>query len=93
MTILDEEEFVASALVYPGSTEEVQKVVRWANKHLIPIFPISMGRNRMCSPQTTLSLAFQCPHHHHLHHHSQLTTETKSGLRRRGPARPRLRDG
>lgn len=50
MTILDEEEFVASALVYPGSTEEVQKVVRWANKHLIPIFPISMGRNRMCSP-------------------------------------------
>lgn len=50
MTILDEEEFVASALVYPGSTEEVQKVVRWANKHLIPIFPISMGRNRKCSP-------------------------------------------
>lgn len=49
MTILDEEEFVASALVYPESTEEVQKVVRWANKHLIPIFPISMGRNRMCS--------------------------------------------
>lgn len=50
MTILDEEEFVASALVYPGSTEEVQKVVRWANKHLIPIFPISMGRNRMWPP-------------------------------------------
>lgn len=47
MTILDEEELVASALVYPGSTEEVQKVVRWANKHLIPIFPISMGRNCM----------------------------------------------
>lgn len=51
MTILDEEEFVASALVYPGSTEEVQKVVRWANKYLIPIFPISMGRNRMCFPR------------------------------------------
>lgn len=50
MTILDEEEFVASALVYPGSTEEVQKVVRWANKYLIPIFPISMGRNRKCFP-------------------------------------------
>lgn len=49
MTILDEEEFVASALVYPGSTEEVQKVVRWANKYLIPIFPISMGRNRTFS--------------------------------------------
>lgn len=49
MTILDEEELVASALVYPGSTEEVQKVVRWANKYLIPIFPISMGRNCMSS--------------------------------------------
>jgi hypothetical protein len=48
MTILDDEEFVASAVVYPGSTEDVQTVVRWANKHLIPIFPISMGRN--CKP-------------------------------------------
>lgn len=47
MTVLDEEEFVASAVVYPGSTEEVQKIAVWANKFLIPIFPISMGRNRM----------------------------------------------
>ncbi|CAK7225153.1 hypothetical protein SCUCBS95973_005764 [Sporothrix curviconia] len=45
MTILDDEEFVASAVVYPGSTEDVQTVVRWANRHLVPIFPISMGRN------------------------------------------------
>lgn len=45
MTILDEEELVASAVVYPGSTEEVQQTVLWANKHRIPIFPISMGRN------------------------------------------------
>ncbi|KAK3897010.1 hypothetical protein C8A05DRAFT_39437, partial [Staphylotrichum tortipilum] len=45
ITILDEEELVASAVVFPGSTQEVQQVVRWANKHLIPIFPISMGRN------------------------------------------------
>ncbi|KAK4182619.1 hypothetical protein QBC35DRAFT_546643 [Podospora australis] len=45
MTILDEEEFVASAVVYPGSTEDVQSIVRWANKWLVPIFPISMGRN------------------------------------------------
>lgn len=52
MTIVDEEEFVASALVYPGSTEEVQEVVRWANKHLIPIFPISMGRNCTFSSHT-----------------------------------------
>lgn len=46
MTILDEEEFVASAVVYPSSTPEVQKIVHWANKYSIPIFPISMGRNR-----------------------------------------------
>jgi hypothetical protein len=52
MTILDEEEFVASAIVYPGSTEEVQQVVEWANKHRVPIFPISMGRNRNAPPPT-----------------------------------------
>ncbi len=45
MTILDEEEFVASAVVYPGSTEEVQQIVGWANKYRVPIFPISLGRN------------------------------------------------
>ncbi|ROV92963.1 hypothetical protein VMCG_08999 [Cytospora schulzeri] len=45
MTIIDEEELVASAIVYPGNTEEVQKCVLWANKFLIPVFPISMGRN------------------------------------------------
>ncbi|KAJ4298800.1 hypothetical protein N0V88_003833 [Collariella sp. IMI 366227] len=28
-----------------GCVEEVQTIVRWANKHRIPIFPISMGRN------------------------------------------------
>lgn len=32
-------------MVYPSTTEEVQAVVRWANKHVIPIYPISMGRN------------------------------------------------
>lgn len=52
MTVLDEEEFVASAIVYPGSTEEVQTVVLWANKYLIPIFPISMGRNCTCKPSS-----------------------------------------
>ncbi|KAH8663567.1 hypothetical protein BGZ60DRAFT_565616 [Tricladium varicosporioides] len=45
MSTLDQEELVASAVVYPGSTEEVQNIVLWANKHQIPIFPISMGRN------------------------------------------------
>ncbi|MAD81437.1 MAG: hypothetical protein CL912_00605 [Deltaproteobacteria bacterium] len=43
---MDEEHLVASAIVYPGSTEQVQTVVRWANAHKIPIYPISMGRNR-----------------------------------------------
>ncbi|KAK5259139.1 hypothetical protein LTR40_006538, partial [Exophiala xenobiotica] len=43
--ILDGEETVSSAAVYPGSVDEVQTVVQWANKHLIPIYPISMGRN------------------------------------------------
>jgi len=44
--ILEDEELVASAVVYPSSTEEVQKIALWANKYSIPIFPISMGRNR-----------------------------------------------
>lgn len=48
MHILDEEEFVASAVVYPSDTEDVQKIVLWANKYRIPIFPISIGRNRTC---------------------------------------------
>ncbi|KAK3372669.1 glycolate oxidase [Podospora didyma] len=40
-----QEDLVSSAVVYPGNVEEVQSIVRWANKHLIPIYPISMGRN------------------------------------------------
>lgn len=43
--IADQEELVCSAVVYPGSTDEVQTVVRWANRYKIPIYPISMGRN------------------------------------------------
>ncbi|KAI1504837.1 glycolate oxidase [Biscogniauxia marginata] len=43
--IVDQEILVSSAVVYPGSTAEVQTVVRWANKHAIPIYPISLGRN------------------------------------------------
>ncbi|KIY02775.1 uncharacterized protein Z520_01240 [Fonsecaea multimorphosa CBS 102226] len=43
--IADQEELICSAMVYPCSTDEVQTVVRWANKHKIPIYPISMGRN------------------------------------------------
>ena len=73
MTILDEEELVASALVYPGSTEEVQKVVRWANKFLIPIFPISMGRN--CTPSPLVACP-SIPLRHH--HHKQKTNQPKT---------------
>lgn len=61
MTVLDEEEFVASAVVYPGSTEEVQKITVWANKYLIPIYPISMGRNRMLSPHPPLPIPLRKP--------------------------------
>uniref|UniRef100_A0A093Y2F0 Vanillyl-alcohol oxidase n=1 Tax=Talaromyces marneffei PM1 TaxID=1077442 RepID=A0A093Y2F0_TALMA len=45
MAVTDEEELVASAVVYPGDTEDVQKIVIWANKYLVPLHPISMGRN------------------------------------------------
>ncbi len=31
--------------MYPGDVGEVQAIVRWANRHGIPVYPISMGRN------------------------------------------------
>jgi 4-cresol dehydrogenase (hydroxylating) len=39
------EERVASAAVAPATLEEVQAVVRAANQHRIPLYPISTGRN------------------------------------------------
>jgi len=39
------EERVASAAVAPATVEEVQAVVRVANRHRIPLYPISTGRN------------------------------------------------
>ncbi|KAJ5231721.1 vanillyl-alcohol oxidase, partial [Penicillium citrinum] len=45
MHISDDSDFVASVVVYPGSTEEVQTIVQWANAYRIPISPISIGRN------------------------------------------------
>ncbi|KAF2643710.1 FAD-linked oxidase-like protein [Massarina eburnea CBS 473.64] len=45
MPLLDSEEFIASAVVYPGSVDDVKIIVKWANKNLIPLFPISIGRN------------------------------------------------
>ncbi|KAI5849153.1 hypothetical protein BZA05DRAFT_375379 [Tricharina praecox] len=43
--IVEQEDLVSSATVYPGSVEEVSTIVKWANKYLMPIYPISMGRN------------------------------------------------
>jgi 4-cresol dehydrogenase (hydroxylating) len=39
------EEKLASAAVAPHSVEEVQEVMRAANKYKVPIYPISTGRN------------------------------------------------
>jgi 4-cresol dehydrogenase (hydroxylating) len=38
-------ERIASAAVAPASTEEVQAVVRIANRYGVPLYPISTGRN------------------------------------------------
>ena len=43
--LLDQTELVASAVVRPGNTEEVQALVRIANKYKIPIWVTSIGRN------------------------------------------------
>jgi len=39
------EELIASAAVAPTTTEEVQAIVRVANRYKVPIYPISTGRN------------------------------------------------
>lgn len=39
------EERVASAAVAPATVEEVQEIVRTANRYGIPLYPISTGRN------------------------------------------------
>jgi 4-cresol dehydrogenase (hydroxylating) len=39
------EERVASAAVAPASVEQVQSIVRAANRYRIPLYPISTGRN------------------------------------------------
>jgi (+)-pinoresinol hydroxylase len=41
----EDDEIVASAAVAPDSVEQVQSIVRIANKYQIPIYPISTGRN------------------------------------------------
>lgn len=41
----DEELHAPGAAVAPGSVEEVQAVVRLANEHRIPLWPVSRGKN------------------------------------------------
>ncbi|KAL1992451.1 hypothetical protein VTN49DRAFT_4483 [Thermomyces lanuginosus] len=43
--LFDPNDTVSSAAVYPGSTEDVVTIVKWANRYEIPLWPISMGRN------------------------------------------------
>jgi FAD/FMN-containing dehydrogenase len=43
--LTDYDDFVSSAVVAPKDTDETQLIVRWANKHKIPIYPFSIGRN------------------------------------------------
>lgn len=43
--VADDDAHAASAAVAPASTEEVQAVVRAANEHGIPLWPVSCGRN------------------------------------------------
>lgn len=40
-----DDEYLASAAVAPAKVEEVQAVVRIANKYKIPLYPISTGKN------------------------------------------------
>src|SRR5690606_7280943 len=40
-----EDELLASAAVAPASVEQVQAVVRTANRYRVPLFPISTGKN------------------------------------------------
>lgn len=43
--LLEKDYFVPCAVVAPGSTADVQAIVKWANRWLIPLWVISIGRN------------------------------------------------
>ncbi|KAL4861875.1 hypothetical protein BDV12DRAFT_207686 [Aspergillus spectabilis] len=43
--VLDQDYFVASAVIDPRSVPEVQELVRLANEYQIPLWPTSIGRN------------------------------------------------
>jgi FAD/FMN-containing dehydrogenase len=43
--ILDQSEYVASIVIRPASTEDVQGIVKIANSNRLPLWPVSIGRN------------------------------------------------
>lgn len=43
------------AVVYPGSTRDVQSVVRAANRHGVPLHPVSMGNNMSLGTRSAMS--------------------------------------
>ena len=43
--VSDDLSFTASAVVFPETTEQVQEIVRIANRHLVPLHAISTGKN------------------------------------------------
>ncbi|KAH7311952.1 hypothetical protein BKA65DRAFT_558582 [Rhexocercosporidium sp. MPI-PUGE-AT-0058] len=43
--ILEKETFLASGIAMLGSTEETAAIVKIANKYLVPLWPVSRGRN------------------------------------------------
>lgn len=43
--ILRQDFFLASAVIAPRNVAEVQAIVKAANEHLVPLWPISIGRN------------------------------------------------
>lgn len=48
--ILEKDRFLASAVALPGSTEEVSKIMKIANRYLTPLWPVSIGRNLGIDP-------------------------------------------
>lgn len=43
--IVEKDGFLASAVISPRNVAEVQAIVRAANEHKVPLWPISIGRN------------------------------------------------
>lgn len=43
--VLKQDFFLASAVIAPRNVSEVQAIVKAANEHLVPLWPISIGRN------------------------------------------------